>query len=134
MKQLKVLIALSLISLAYNISILFSVTLNLDWVRTRAAGGQFKEFPFGIRVLDFIVALFMIFLIALLWNHKDKPMDSKGPMITRLIGYTFFISAFFQVISRSTNERWNAIPALILAITFLTISRREQIYRKHFDK
>ena len=134
MKPLKFLIPLSLLSLLYNIAILLSVTLNLDWVRTRAAGGQFKEFPIGIRVLDFIFALFMLFLMALLWNHKDKPMDSKGPMIARLIGYTFFISAFFQTISRSSNERWNAIPALILAITFLTISKREQIYRKHFDK
>ena len=134
MKLLRILIPLSLISLLYNFAILVSVTLNLDWVRTRAAGGQFKEFPFGIRVLDFIVALFMFFLTALLWSHKDKPMDAKGPMITRLIGYTFFISAFFQTISRSSDERWNAIPALILAITFLAISRREQIYRKHFDK
>ena len=134
MKALKTLIYLSLVSLIYNVAILVSVTLNLDWVRTRAAGGQFKDFPIGIRTLDLIIALFMLFLMALLWNHKDKPMDSKGPMITRLIGYTFFISAFFQTISRSTNERWNAIPALILAITFLAISRREQIYRKHFDK
>ena len=134
MKLLRILIPLSLLSLFYNIAILVSVTLNLDWVRTRAAGGQFKDFPIGIRTLDLIIALFMLFLMALLWNHKDKPMDSKGPMITRLIGYTFFISAFFQTISRSTNERWNAIPALILAITFLAISKREQIYRKHFDK
>ena len=134
MKLLRILIPLSLISLLYNFAILVSVTLNLDWVRTRAAGGQFKDFPIGIRALDLIIALFMLFLMALLWNHKDKPMDSKGPMITRLIGYTFFISAFLQTISRSTNERWNAIPALILAITFLAISKREQIYRKHFDK
>jgi hypothetical protein len=133
MKLLRILIPLSLISLVYNVAILVSVALNLDWVRTRAAGGQFTDFPFGIRVLDLIIALFMLFLMALLWNHKDKPMDSKGPMITRLIGYTFFISAFFQTISRSSNERWNAIPALILAITFLAISKREQIYRKHFD-
>ena len=134
MKLLRILIPLSLISLLYNFAILVSVTLNLDWVRTRAAGGQFKDFPIGIRALDLIIALFMLFLMALLWNHKDKPMDSKGPMITRLIGYTFFISAFLQTISRSTNERWNAIPALILAITFLAISKREQIYRKLFDK
>ena len=134
MKLLRILIPFSLISLLYNFAILVSVTLNLDWVRTRAAGGQFKDFPIGIRALDLIIALFMLFLMALLWNHKDKPMDSKGPMITRLIGYTFFISAFLQTISRSTNERWNAIPALILAITFLAISKREQIYKKHFDK
>jgi hypothetical protein len=110
--------------------ILFSVVLNLDWVRTRAAGGQFKTFPVGVRFVDFLMGIFMIFLTGLLWNHSNKLMDEKGPMVTRIIGYTFFVSTFFQLISRSTNERWNAIPAFILAITFVLLSRRETASRK----
>ena len=128
MKPLKVLIPLSIVSLLYNIVILTSVTLNLDWVRTRAAGGQFKEFPIGVRFLDFLMAVFMVFLIGMLWNHREKPMDPKGPTVTRIVGYTFFLSIFFQLISRSADERWNAIPAAILAVTFILISRREQSY------
>lgn len=134
MKPLRILIPLSLLSLLYNAAILISVTINLDWARTRAAGGQFKEFPIGVRFVYLLMAIFMLFLIVMLWNHRDKPMDAKGPMVTRIIGYTFFLSMFFQLISRSANERWNAIPAAILAVTFILISRREQIYRKHFDK
>ncbi|MFM8448073.1 MAG: hypothetical protein ACKN92_07930 [Candidatus Nanopelagicaceae bacterium] len=130
MKILKILIPLSLISLVYNVILLFSVVLNLDWVRTRAAGGQFKTFPIGIRFVDFVMGVFMIFLFGLLWNHRNKPMDEKGPMVTRIIGYTFFVSTFFQLISRSADERWNAIPALILAVTFIAISRREKSFRK----
>ena len=130
MKVLKVLIPLSLISLLYNIVILVSVTLNLDWVRTRAAGGQYTTFPIGIRLMDFLMAIFMVLLMGMLWNHRVNPMDAKGPMITRIIGYTFFISMFFQIISRSANERWNAIPALIIGITFILLSRREQANRK----
>jgi hypothetical protein len=130
MKALKVLIPLSLFSLVYNAMILFSVVLNLDWVRTRAAGGQFKSFPIGVRFVDFLMGVFMIFLFGLLWNHRIKPMDEKGPMVARIIGYTFFVSTFFQLISRSTDERWNAIPALILAVTFVLLSRREQLRRK----
>ena len=130
MKVLKVLIPLSLISLLYNIVILVSVTLNLDWVRTRAAGGQFTTFPIGVRFVDLLMAIFMVFLMGMLWNHRVNPMDAKGPMITRIIGYTFFISMFFQIISRSANERWNAIPALIIGITFILLSRREQANRK----
>jgi hypothetical protein len=125
MKALKYLIPLSLISLIYNAAILFSVTLNLDWVRTRAAGGQYETFPIGIRFVDFLMGIFMLFLIAMLWNHREKPMDEKGPMVTRIIGYTFFISMFFQIASRSMDERWNAIPAGILAVTFIALSRRE---------
>jgi hypothetical protein len=130
MKVLKVLIPLSLISLLYNIVILVSVTLNLDWVRTRAAGGQFTTFPIGVRFVDLLMAIFMVFLMGMLWNHRVNPMDAKGPMITRIIGYTFFISMFFQIISRSADERWNAIPALIIGITFILLSRREQANNK----
>jgi hypothetical protein len=97
----------------------------LDWVRTRAAGGQYETFPIGIRFVDFLMGIFMLFLIAMLWNHREKPMDEKGPMVTRIIGYTFFISMFFQIASRSMDERWNAIPAGILAVTFIALSRRE---------
>ena len=134
MKPLKILVPLSLLSLLYNVVILISVTLNLDWARTRASGGQFKEFPIGVRFVYLLMAIFMSFLIGMLLNHRDKPMDAKGPMITRIIGYKFFLSMFFQLISRSANERWNAIPAAILAVTSIFISRREQLYRKHFDK
>jgi hypothetical protein len=130
MKALKYLIPLSLISLLYNIVILLSVTLNLDWVRTRAAGGQYTTFPIGIRFVDFLMAIFMVFLMGMLWKHREMPMDEKGPTVTRVIGYTFFISMFFQIASRSMNERWNAIPAGILAVTFIFISRREQLRRK----
>ena len=125
MKALKYLIPLSILSLIFNAAILFSVTLNLDWVRTRAAGGQYETFPIGIRFVDFLMGIFMLFLIAMLWNHREKPMDEKGPMVTRIIGYTFFISMFFQIASRSMDERWNAIPAGILAVTFIALSRRE---------
>ena len=130
MKALKVLIPLSLISLIYNIVILLSVTLNLDWVRTRAAGGQYKTFPIGVRFVDFLMAIFMVFLVGMLWKHRELPMDEKGPTVTRVIGYTFFISMFFQIASRSMDERWNAIPAGILAVTFILISRREQLRGK----
>ena len=125
MKALKYLIPLSILSLIYNAVILFSVTLNLDWVRTRAAGGQYETFPIGIRFVDFLMGIFMLFLIAMLWRHRESPMDEKGPMVTRIIGYTFFISMFFQIASRSMDERWNAIPAGILAVTFISLSRRE---------
>jgi hypothetical protein len=127
MKFLKFLIPLSILSLIYNIIILGSVVLNLGWVRTRAAGGQFKTFPIGIRFLDFIMAIFMVFLIGLLWNHRVNKMSGKGPFIARLIGYNFIVSTFFQLISRSPDERWNAIPAIILAITFILIAKREQL-------
>ena len=126
MKYLKYLIPLSLLSLLYNSIILISVVFNMDWVRTRAAGGQYETFPYLLRFIYFIMTIFMIFLALLLWNHRDAHMDPNGPRTARIIGYTFFISTFFQLASRSANEKWNAIPALILAITFILLSRREK--------
>ena len=126
MKLLRILIPLSLLSLLYNIAILLSVTLNLDWVRTRAAGGQFKDFPIGIRILYLIMAFIMIFLIGMIWNHRENPMNAKGPITTRVLGFIFVLSSLAQLISRSTNERWNAIPALIIAFTFTLLYKRER--------
>ena len=127
MKALKYLIPLSLISLAYNVAIVLSVTLNLDWVRTRAAGGQYTTFPIGLRFVYLLMAIFMVFLIGMLWNHRINPMNPRGSKVAKIIGYIFSISTFFQLISRSVDERWNGIPAAILAATFLLISRRENL-------
>ena len=129
MKTLKVLIPLSIISLVYNVAILISVTLDLRWVRTRAAGGQYKDFPIGIRLTYLLMAFFMIFLIGMIWNHRENPIGTKGPVVTRIVGYIFILSTIAQLISRSANERWNAIPALIIALTFLALSKREKILR-----
>ena len=126
MKTLKVLIPLSILSLIYNVAILISVTLNLHWVRTRAAGGQYKDFPIGIRIMYLIMAFIMIFLIGMIWNHRENPMNAKGPITTRVLGFIFVLSSVAQLISRSTNERWNAIPALIISFTFALLSKRER--------
>ena len=126
MKNLKLLIPLSILSLAYNFAILISVTLNFDWVRTRAAGGQYKDFPIGIRIIYLSMAFIMIFLIGMIWNHRENPMNAKGPITTRVLGFIFVLSSVAQLISRSTSERWNAIPALIIAFTFTLLSKRER--------
>ena len=42
--------AIVLLSFAWNVFLLIGVVLNLGFVQTRAAGGQFTDFPTGIRV------------------------------------------------------------------------------------
>ena len=41
-----------LLSFAWNVFLLIGVVLNLGFVHTRAAGGQFTDFPTGIRVVS----------------------------------------------------------------------------------
>ena len=123
MKNFKTLVWAAELSLFYNVIILISVALNLDWVRTRAAGGQFETFPGTVRWLYFLMTLTMLYLMPLLWTSRDKNLPAKDAKLARLISYAFFISTFFQLISKSMDERWNAIPALIIAFAFLRLSK-----------
>jgi hypothetical protein len=112
--RIKYLLPAALLSLFYNFVILLSVTLNFEWVRTRAAGGQYESFPPTLRI---------IYLAVWLWDHKDQKLDAGSRRLAKILSVTFLISTVFQLISRSPDERWNAIPAFILAITFFTMLR-----------
>jgi uncharacterized integral membrane protein len=112
-----------ILSLIFNIVILVLVVLNNDWVRTRAAGGQFTDFPLVIRFIYFIMALLTISFLVWLWRVRDKALTQSQQKFAKYVRYLFFVSTVFQLISRSPDERWNAIPAIIIAITLLQIQR-----------
>jgi hypothetical protein len=123
MLQRKYLVWAAEASLFYNFVVLLSVTLNFEWVRTRAAGGQYESFPPTLRIIYFVMAAFMMTLAVWLWDHKDQKLDAGSRRLAKILSVTFLISTVFQLISRSPDERWNAIPAFILAITFFTMLR-----------
>ncbi|CAB4565102.1 unannotated protein [freshwater metagenome] len=110
------------LALALNIVILASVTLDLDWVRSRAAGGQFEEFPLVIRILYLATAIGTLFLMRFLWRlQSDATVRQRN--VAKWLGLLFLLSTFTQLISRSPNERFNAIPAVIIAFAFFRASR-----------
>lgn len=123
MLQRKVLVLAAEVSLFFNFIILLSVTLNLEWVKTRAAGGQYESFPPILRIIYFVMAAFMLTLAVWLWDHKDQVLDPSSKKLATVLSITFLVSTVFQLISKSPAERWNAIPAIILAITFFKLSR-----------
>ena len=120
------LIYLAELALIYNASILISVTLNLDWAKPRAAGGQFETFPIGIRIIYLGMFFGMVFLMLLLWRHRTIALDQSGIRLARIIGYVFIASTFVQLISRSPEEQTNAIPASIISLTFFLLARRDR--------
>ena len=124
MRNSKYLLPLALVSLFYNFIVISSVTLNLDWVRTRAAGGQFDTFPTALRILYFVMALLTLFLARWLWNQRNGVSTERNQKIARLLAILFTVSTCLQLISRSNDERWNALPAIILAITFGDLVKR----------
>lgn len=114
------------ISLLFNAILLASVSLNLDWAKTRAAGGQFDNFPIVVRVIYLLMVFAMMYLILFLKTFENQPISAKRKKVARVLGYLFLFSTFMQLISRSADERWNAIPAAVLAVTFLKLSKIEQ--------
>lgn len=125
MKQLKIWITASIFSLFGNSVILLGVALDLDWVRTRAAGGQFETFPIVLRIIYFLMFIFMISLIIWLWDNRKGSLTQRGKRFAKFLWVLFSISTVTQLISRSADERWNAIPAVILAITFFKLAKQK---------
>lgn len=126
MKVRSFLLITAIPSLIFNIVILVLVVLNNDWVKTRAAGGQFVDFPPAIRFVYFIMALLTISLLVWLWRLKNKTLNNSQQKFAKYVSYLFFVSTVFQLISRSPNERWNAIPAIVIAITLLVLAKENK--------
>jgi hypothetical protein len=112
------------LALFYNVIILFSVVLNLSWVETRAAGGQYTDFPLSIRILYLFMSIGTSILIFYLRKLTSERVTSQDIKFARYLGWLFIVSTILQLISRSPDEQWNAIPAAVIATTFLLISRR----------
>ena len=125
MKRLQIFIFLAQLSLLYNAALLLSVTLNLDWAKPRAAGGQFETFPLSIRVIYFGMFIGMIFLLLFLRRHRNTPLQGPEIRLARILALVFAASTIIQLISRSPQEQTNGIPALLIAATFFLLSKRD---------
>lgn len=106
-----------LLSFAWNILLLVGVILNLGFSHTRAAGGQFTDFPAELRVL---YALQLALVVYQLWVFRSifylEPIRWKWlPKFFVIIG---ILGILLNAASRSSNERWNVIAAAIITWSF----------------
>ena len=106
-----------LLSFAWNLFLLIGVIFNLEFVQTRAAGGQFKDFPAGVRVIYLIQSALLIYQV---WIFKQifhaEPISMKWlPKLFVIVG---IIGILLNAASRSSNERWNIIPAAVITWAF----------------
>ena len=101
------------LSLAWNIYLVVGVILNQSYAQTRAAGGQYETFPIGIRCAYLVTLAILIYQALLFFTNIKRPTwIYKGFF---LLGVASF---FVNAISRSSYERWNAIPAAIISYGF----------------
>ena len=106
-----------LLTFAWNAFLLIGVVLNLDFVHTRAAGGQFIEFPTEIRVVYFLqlaLVIYQVWIFKLIF-HSDPVKPNWIPKLFFTLG---ILGILANAASRSANERWNVIPAAIITWSF----------------
>ena len=106
-----------LLSFAWNAFLLIGVVLNLGFAHTRAAGGQFIEFPAEIRVVYFLQLALVIYQVWIfkLIIHSDSVKPNWIPKLFFTLG---ILGILINAASRSSDERWNVIPAAIITWSF----------------
>lgn len=112
-----VVFAIVLLSFAWNVFLLIGVVLNLGFVHTRAAGGQFTDFPMGIRVayvLQLALVTYQVWVFKLIF-HSNPVKPNWIPKLFFTLG---ILGILANAASRSSNERWNVIPAAIITWAF----------------
>ena len=114
-----------LLSFAWNIFLLVGVILNSGFVHTRAAGGQFTDFPASIRV---VYVLQLVLAVYQVWIFKQ--IFHTEPIRLKWLPRFFVIVGIFGILanaaSRSSNERWNVIPAAIITWSFWYYGIKEE--------
>ena len=117
--------SLVLFAFVWNLLLLIGVVLNLDFALTRAAGGQFTDFPTAVRV----VYLFQTALVAyqvrifMMVFRKRKIAFEWLPRVFVVIG---MLGVLVNAVSRSANERWNVIPGAIITWAFWNYGARKK--------
>lgn len=115
------------LGLTYNLIILLGVVANQSWAHSRAAGGQYTDFPIVIRIVYLFMAIGTVILFLFLRKLVGVSNSPRDLKIARFLGWLFFASTVLQLVSTSSQERWNAIAAATIAVTFILIARRGQL-------
>ena len=109
------------LSFAWNVSICLLVCLNSSLVLKRAAGGEFDTFPSRIRIIYVFNVLIIIYQVQTYIKLLQRKQVSWVWLPKALI-FVNAICVVFNACSRSSLERWNAIPAAIITSSFYTES------------
>ena len=112
-------------ALVINFYLVFSGVLNIKSMLPRIAGGGFESLPVGLRLIYLGFSVFMIW--QLLYSNRLITLETPWSSRTdRTVGFLIILSVFsalINAISRSPVERWNAIPALMVALGFYLLRR-----------
>ena len=105
------------LSIIWGIFINVAVVLNLSFALPLAAGGQYDNFPAGIRFVYFLQMLWLLYELRVFNRLADgKPVRPKW--IVKVFITLGIIGFFLNAFSTSSVEKWNAIPLAITTYAF----------------
>lgn len=108
---------LAYLSIIWGMVINLAVVLNLDFALKIAAGGQFQSFPPEIRIIYFFQLMFLIFQFKV-FHQLVNGMKVKPAWLVSLFIFIGILGVILNLLSRSSTERWNAIPLAITVFAF----------------
>jgi hypothetical protein len=120
----KVFAAAVFASFAWNLYLVGGVMLGASYALDRAAGGQFEVFPSYIRVI-YILNFALIAYQVVIFTRLSYGLAVKPRWIVKAFVILGALGILANATSRSVNERWNVIPALIITFAFYRILKSD---------
>jgi hypothetical protein len=111
-------------SFAWNLSLVGGVILGASYALDRAAGGQFEVFPTYLRIiyiLNFVLVVYQV----VIFTRFSYGMAIKPKWVVKVFVILGVLGILANAASRSANERWNVIPALIITFAFYRILKSD---------
>ena len=114
---------LIVVASAWNLVLVGSAALDLPWVMSRVASGQYESLPTALRIVYLVFAVVMVAQVYLARALLERGGAWAGPSATAsiLLVIVYAISTVLNAISPTNDERWNAIPALALMVSFFML-------------
>jgi hypothetical protein len=111
-------------SFAWNLYLVGGVILGASFALDRAAGGQFEVFPTYIRVI-YILNFALIFYQVMIFGRYEYGLAIKPKWIVKAFVILGVLGILANAASRSVDERWNVIPAIIITFAFYRILKSD---------
>jgi len=111
-------------SFAWNLYLVGGVMLGASFALNRAAGGQFEVFPTYIRII-YILNFVLIVYQVVIFGRYEYGIAIKPKWIINAFVILGVMGIIANAASRSAEERWNVIPAIIITFAFYRILKSE---------
>ncbi len=104
-------------SFVWNLALVVGVVLDASYAYRRAAGGQFSGFPLAVRITYVVITVVVTYQLRTF--HRLFRGDRISPAwLPRAFFFLSLASVLVNAISPSSAERFNAIPAAVIAYAF----------------